>query len=267
MMLHLQTVESRKGLVWIRHGLQIYRRRPLALTALYAAAAMLGLLLEQLPEPLEWLALMLPPLVSLGFMLATHAVLQGQAPTVAVYLAPFKITRDRRNSQLLLCLSYGVLLSLAFLLAQWIDGGAFDHLQGLLSQDKRDEQAVLAALGDPHLFWGLVVALLALSLLSIPFWHAPALVHWAGQGLAQALFSSTLALWRNRAAFALSMLGWLGLGFSLSLVVGVLGALLGGAATAFLTVLAGMWLTTAFYASLYFCFVDCFMFSPDEIKV
>ena len=25
------------------------------------------------------------------------------------------------------------------------------------------------------------------ALLSVPFWHAPALVHWGGQGLTQAL--------------------------------------------------------------------------------
>ena len=267
MMLHLQTVEPRKGLVWIRHGLKVYRRRPLALTALYAMAAMVGLLMPLLPGPFEWLALALPPLVSLGFMLATHAVLQNQSPTASVYLAPFRLTKERRNTQLILCLSYGLLLAGALLLAQTIDGGAFDHLQSLLQQDKRDDQAVMAALSSPNLFWGLMTALIAIAVLSVPYWHAPALVHWAGQGLGQALFSSTLALWRNRGAFALSMLGWLGLGFGLSLVVGILGSLLGGAATGLLTVLAGTWLTTAFYSSLYFSFVDCFMFSPEELKI
>jgi len=267
MMLHLQTVEPRKGLVWIRHGLKVYRRRPLALTALYAMAVMVGLLMSLLPEPLGNLALMLPPLVSLGFMLATHAVLQGQAPNASVYLAPLKLTKERRNTQLLLCLSYGLLLAGALLLAQTIDGGAFDHLQSLMQQDKRDEQAILGALGDPRLFWGLMTALIAVAALSVPFWHAPALVHWAGQGLGQALFSSTLALWRNRGAFALSMLGWLGLGVVLSVVMSLVSALLGGAMSGVLTVLVGTWLTTAFYCSLYFSFVDCFMFSPEDIKI
>ena len=267
MILHLQTVEPRKGLVWIRHGLKVYKRRPLALTALYAMAAMLGILIPLLPGPFEWLALTLPPLVSLGIMLATHAVLQNQVPNASVYLAPFKLTKERRNTQLALCLLYGLLLSGALLLAQTIDGGAFDHLQSLLQQDKRDDQAVLAALGDPHLFWGLMTAMISIATLSVPFWHAPALVHWAGQGFGQALFSSTLALWRNRGAFALSILGWMGLGFCLSLAVGILGSLFGGAATGLLTVLAGTWLTTAFYSSLYFSFVDCFMFSPEELKI
>ena len=47
--------------------------------------------------------------------------------------------------------------------------------------------------------------------LSIPFWHAPALVYWGGQGWAKSLFFSTVALWRNKGAFALYGLGWLAL--------------------------------------------------------
>ena len=44
--------------------------------------------------------------------------------------------------------------------------------------------------------------------LSIPFWHAPALVHWQGQSVGQALFSSTLALWRCKGAFFAYSLAW-----------------------------------------------------------
>ncbi|HEY4083573.1 MAG TPA: BPSS1780 family membrane protein [Burkholderiaceae bacterium] len=267
MTLHLQTVEARKGLLWIRHALKVYRRRPLALTALYAVVPLIGLLLSLLPPPFEWVVLALPPLVSLGFMLATHGVLQGHVPTAAVYLAPFRLTAERRKTQLLLCLIYALFMAAGLLLSQWADGGALDHLAALMQQDPKDEQALMAAVADPAWALGPATLMLWVSVLSIPFWHAPALVHWAGQGLAQSLFSSTLALWRNRGAFFMSMLGWLGLSFCLGITAMLLGSPFGIQTAQVLLVLVYTWLTTAFYASLYFSFVDCFMFSPEDIKV
>ena len=65
------------------------------------------------------------------------------------------------------------------------------------------------------------------ALLSVPFWHAPALVHWGGQGVAQALFSSTLALWRNKAAFALNGLLWFAAFMTMSGIVTLLFTALG----------------------------------------
>jgi hypothetical protein len=41
----------------------------------------------------------------------------------------------------------------------------------------------------------------------VPFWHAPGLVHWGSQGVGQALFSSTLAVWRCRGAFVVYLTG------------------------------------------------------------
>ncbi len=267
MTLHLQTVEARKGLLWIRHGLKVYRRRPLILTALYASIAVVALLLSQLPAPLTWVAPMLLPLLSLGFMLATHAVLQGQIPTVTVYLAPFRLTAARSKAQLLLCVSYGALLTLALLFAQGIAADAAQHVSTVMNQTPQDEAAILAAVTDPRLIQGQLLTLLSVAVLAVPFWHAPALVHWAGQGLAQALFSSTLAVWRNRGAFALYVLGWLGIGFILGLIALLLGAVFGGEVAQVLVAFACMLVNVALYSSLYFSFVDCFMFSPEEIKV
>ena len=56
--------------------------------------------------------------------------------------------------------------------------------------------------------------------LSVPFWHAPALVYWQGQGVGQALFSSTLAVWRCKGAFLMYSLAWVG-------VIAIFGALVG----------------------------------------
>jgi len=37
-------------------------------------------------------------------MLATHEVLQGNSPKIGVFVAPLRITAERRKSQLLMCL-------------------------------------------------------------------------------------------------------------------------------------------------------------------
>ena len=76
------------------------------------------------------------------------------------------------------------------------------------------------------------------SLLAVPFWHAPALVHWGGQGVAQALFSSTLALWRNKAAFVVNMLLWAGLLMAVTSLVTLVFSLVGLAQAAPIVLMA-----------------------------
>lgn len=268
MSLHLQTVPARNGLIWMRHGFKVLRRRPMALSGLYAMTLTIGLLLPTLLPPLGFLTLMALPLVSLGFMIATHLVLQNITPTPAVFVAPLKLTVPRRKAQLMLGAGYATLMLLAVLLAQAIDGGAFEELQTLMQQSKPDPEAVATALSDPRLFWGAVTLMTLMTLVSVLFWHAPALVHWGGQGVMQALFSSWMGVWRNKGAFALNGLAWLGLLIGLSMLTGVLAGLLALPAPVMglLGVALALFLSTAFYSSLYFSFVDCFMFgAPREL--
>lgn len=268
MTLHLQTVPARNGLLWMRHGFKVLRRRPMGLTGLYAMTVTIGLLLPMLLPPLGFVTLMALPLVSLGFMLATHLVLQKLLPTPAVFIAPLKLTPQRTKTQLILGLAYAALMTLAVMAAQAIDGGAFAALQDLMQQDKPKQEDVAAALADPRLFWGGVTLATLVTLISAAFWHAPALVHWGGQGALQALFSSSLGVWRNKAAFALNGLAWLGLLIASSTVTAVLGGLLSlpPQLMGMLALALGLLLSTAFYASLYFSFIDCFMFgAPREL--
>jgi hypothetical protein len=65
------------------------------------------------------------------------------------------------------------------------------------------------------------------ALLSVPFWHAPALVLWGGQGVWQALFSSTLSLWRAKGAYLVYGLAWTGASVLLSLAIGLIAGTLG----------------------------------------
>lgn len=264
MLLHLQTVPARNGLLWIRHGFKVFQRKPMAMSGLFSVFLFAAFVLLMVPVVGVVLLLMSLPLLTLGFMLATHQVLQDQTPTMSVYIAPLKITRERRNAQLLLCAVYALATLLISLLSEWIDNGSFDALQKLVADGAPADQIAEAA-ANPQLFWGALSRLGLAALLSVPFWHAPALIHWGGQGLMQALFSSTVALWRNRAAFAWNALIWMSIVLCLGLGLGLLTSLLGiGQLLPLLAVPLGLFLSTVFYASLYFTFVDCFMSGTPE---
>ncbi len=211
------------------------------------------------------LLLMSLPLLSLGFMLATHQVLQNQTPTAGVYLLPLKLTPQRRKSQLLLCSAYAAATFAVALLAQWVDGGSMEALERLAASGAPADQ-VAAAAGDSRLFLGALTRLGLAALVSVPFWHAPALIHWGGQGVMQALFSSTLGVWRNRGAFAVNGLLWAALMMGLGLLCSVLAIALGLNEQILPLIALPLVLlaSTVFYSSLYFTFVDCFMFAAPK---
>ena len=103
------------------------------------------------------------------------------------------------------------------------------------------------------------------GLLSVPFWHAPALVHWGSQGALQALFSSTVALWRTRGAFTVYLLGWGAAMLAVAGLVALLGTLFGARqALGILTLPIGLVFSAAFYVSLWFSFADTFGAAGDS---
>ena len=118
------------------------------------------------------------------------------------------------------------------------------------------------ALSDPELLQGNLLRLGAALLLSLPFWHAPALVHWGGHGPLKALFGSCVGLWHNRAAYAVHGLVWLGLMLAAGSLLSLLLALLPALAVMLVTPLS-LLAATVFYAGLYFSFMDSFRFNAE----
>nr|WP_316640219.1 BPSS1780 family membrane protein [uncultured Roseateles sp.] len=265
MALRLQQVPASHGVRWLRHGFKVFKRFPLGFVGLFGMFMFAGLVAMQLPVLGTALLLMALPILSLGFMLATHGALQGHRPTVAVFIAPFRLTPARRKTQLMLCASYALGTVLIMVISDWVDGGAFDRFETLLSGGKVDEAKVAEALADPLLAIGSLTRLSLAALLSVPYWHASALVHWGGQRSLQALFSSTLAVWRNRGAFFLNAMAWLGVMIAFGLITSLLAALLGlNNFVAVIALPAGLLFSTVFYASLYFTFIDSFLFTNKD---
>jgi hypothetical protein len=255
----LKTVPARHGSAWARQGFAVFFKRPMVFAALFALFMFMVFALALLPWVGSVLLLALLPMVTLVFMLATKAALAGELPTPAALLQPLRMDRTRQFAMLKLGAIYAATTFAILALSDLVDGGAFDALMEALPEVQTKPELFNAALTDPRLSQGLLIRTGLTSLLSVPFWHAPALVYWGGQGCAQSLFSSTLACWRNKGAFTVYMLTWVSavLLFATlgSMVFGLLGQLplFALAATPF-----SLMLTTVFYASLYFTFADCF---------
>ena len=267
MILHLQSVPPRNGLLWVRHGLKVLQRKPIALIGLFALFMLVSSVLQLVPLLGQLLVMSALPLVSLAFMLASHQVLQSHTPTAAVFAQPLQLTKERRRAQIGLGLLYTGSTVAVLFLAHWLDGGALARVMDQVSAAgaKGDARGIEAAMSDPALTTALGLRAALLGLLSVPFWHAPALIHWGGQGVLQALFSSTLGVWRNKGAFALSALVWMGLSLGISMMISMLGLLLGAVTLLpYVLVPVMMILMTAFYCSMYFTFIDCFMFGAPR---
>lgn len=264
--LRLQHVPTAAGTRWVRYGFAECLRQPMGYASLFALFMLAITVVSVLPLVGGPLMLMAVPLLSLAYMMATSGRQQGVAVNAAVYLAPWRGAEARQRRDLLvLCALYAVSTVAILALCNLVDGGRFDDLLAALAGGKAKPEDIQALMDSPGVQAGAIARVLLTALLSVPFWHAPALVVWGKQGPAQALFSSTLAVWRAKGAFFLYSLAWLGALGGAGLFAALLMAMMGLGALSFLVIMPmALFFTTAFYASLYFCFTDSFV--TDEAK-
>ena len=262
MALSLKTVEPARGARWVGDAFQLYKRRPLGFIALFAMFVVAFVMVSQVPV-VGAMAMFSLPLLSLGFMVAARSALLDGPVRFSQYIEPLRTDPPRRRALLLLCAIYGCAMLLIVWLANSLSGDAIGRFQALIT-DGSNEQALIEALqNDGGLRTASTILALLGSLLSIPFWHAAPLVHWGGQGVWQSLFSSTLALWRARGAFALYALVWTALAvLPLPMIVLLVAVLFGMLGVPQLTLVA-VWLVWAvfwsvFYISVLFSFNDSF---------
>lgn len=252
-----QHVPARRGALWVRQGFAAFAMRPLVYTGLLGAFLFFAFALALIPWLGALLSFGLFPLVSLGFMIGTQQTVQGRFALPTVFLVPLR--GPHRRAQLLLCFGYGLAAVGVALLVYWLAGARFVALQQLLYSGNATPEAIDAQLSDPYLQLGLLSFAVLSSLLSLVYWHAPALVHWGGMSASKALFFSVVACWRNFGAFAVYALTWFGVVFVIGTIVNLFLLLLGQPALAKLISLP-VWLMflSAFYASLFFTFADSF---------
>ena len=141
-----------------------------------------------------------------------------------------------------------------------IDGGQFArmYLDGRMP--------TMEAAQDPSLQVAVLVFMGLQMLLSMMFWHAPALVHWHQVPPVKSVFFSLVACIRNFWAFTIFSLTWLallmGVVVCVSLVVGLVGS--PALATQLMWPLA-MVIAAMFFTSIYFTFQGCFDTSKETL--
>ena len=259
MALSIRQAAPAEGMQWMRDAFRLFMRRPLPFTGMFVAFLVVALLVSIVPLAGGLLMLMSLPLLSLGFMLASRAARTDLPLHPGLFVEALRGERPRRNAVLTLCASYALGTMLIMTLSEWIDGGSFERLQQLMAKGDEGRAEMEAILADPSLVWGLVTRFGLAACLSVPFWHAPALVYWQGQGVGQALFSSTLALWRCKGAFLIYSLAWV----AVILVFGAIAALVFSLFDArqmagLIAMPAGLMFSTVFYVSLLFTYEGCF---------
>jgi hypothetical protein len=254
----LKTVGPGRGAHWVRDGLRLYVKRPLAFTSLFVLFLFAALFVALVPVVGGVLQLMLVPLLSLGFMVASQsALLEG--PVVPMqFIEPLRAAPAQRRGLLLLCAGYGLAVAAVLVLSDEIAGGGFSRAMELMRRNAPPAE-LDALLTERSMVSGTLFGILMITAITVPFWHAPALVHWGHQSPGQALFSSTLAVWRCRGAFLVYGLTWFALMLLFGVISAVLFGLLGlGQLGSLLALPGGLFFSTLFYVSLIFTFNDSF---------
>ena len=257
-----------EGVQWTRDAFRLFMRRPLPFAGMFVAFLLVALLATLVPVVGGVVMLMALPLLSLGFMVASQSALLDGPVHPMQFIEPLRPDPVRRKALLRLCVFYGLAAVAILLLCDFLSENAMGRLLALSAKGESAQPQIDAVLSEPGL--GAVALLLVTlgTLLSVPFWHAPALVHWGGQSVGQALFSSTLAVWRSRGAFFTYALAWAGLVLAFAVLSSLLFGALGMRHLASLAAVpAGLMFSTVFYVSLLFTFNDSFGAVSPQVDI
>ena len=264
----LQLAAASRGAVWVRQGFAVFFKQPLAFSAVFAAFMFVLFLLALLPLVGTFLLLAGLPLATLGFMVGTRSASKGRSPLPIAFTEPMRSGKARLVALGQLGLGYAAATLIIMALSDFADGGTLDALLQALGEAKTPPEQIAERLRNSRLHFGLVLRFGLAAALSLPYWHAPALVHWGGLSASKALFFSSVACWRNKGAFSVYALTWTGVIVGISLAANLL--LIGIGQTRLLGLFAmpaSLLFSTVFYASLYFTFADCFVQDDDPTTI
>jgi hypothetical protein len=249
----LRLVKAASGVSWMRQGVQVFWRQPIALTGLFFMFLGLMTLVSLVPVIGGVLALTLFPPCSLGLMAATREALNGKFPMPRLLLVGLLGPPDKRRQMWVLGGLYALGFVAVLLISALADGGDFARiylLGGRIGTETVEQPGFQTAL------W---IAMLLYMPLSALFWHAPALVHWHGVPAVKSLFFSLMACLGNWRAMLAYMASWMGLYAAVGLALVVVSSLLGSADGVVLGLIPIMLMLTAmFFCSAYFSFKDSF---------
>ncbi|HEX4844541.1 MAG TPA: BPSS1780 family membrane protein [Limnobacter sp.] len=222
---HVKSCAPSTGWDWLMQGVRLFKQKPGELflfgnTYLFIIL-FVGILIPYLGAAIVTLV---TPALGYGIMTAGRMAQRGLRVTPSIMFNAFtQGERAKLNHFLLLGAIYTGLFALIKLMAHLVLGAQPEANFGDLQ--KADPQANAA------LFEYVVLYMMFVGVMSIPvliaFWYAPVLVAWHNMKPTQALFSSWVAVWRNKGAFLIYGMGWLILSLGFSSVLVTLFTLLG----------------------------------------
>ena len=268
----LLRAEPGEGIVWIRRAFQVFLQQPFGLAGLFSLCALVAYAVSWIPLVGGALLPVLAPTGALVFMIATCRAAAGERPLPGAFQTLLAAGRPRLIELLKLGLAYLAAIVIAMLVFMAIYGGPpaswMETVASTAPSPTSPTAPAPTQLPDARMLFSSLLELVLLALLAVPFWHAPALVFWGRQSWAKSLFFSTMAIWRNRGAFAVYGLGWFGLSLVFAMVFSVLLALLGVSQKpslgAVLVIVSAISLyLTLMYTSLWFTVAGCFGIDAD----
>ena len=235
-------------------------RQPIALSGLFFMFLAVMTLAGMVPVIGLALALALLPACSLGLMAASKEAMTGKFPMPTVFVSAFRAGREQLRAMLFLGLLYGAAFWVVMGITALFDGGNFasHYISG--------QMPTLAMAQEPGTQVAMLVFMALQLVLSLMFWHAPALVHWHQVPPIKSVFFSLVACLRNFGAFTLFGLIWMAILVSVILLITVIASLLGNPQMAGLMLLpVSMLIAAMFFTSTYFSFRDCFDTGPTDL--
>lgn len=255
----LNIVPALTGLTWVKLGIKTFLRQPLAMSGLFFMFMAMLSVATVVPFIGTALALALLPAATLGLMAATEEAIKGKFPMPSILISGFRASQQRVRAMLVL----GALYAVGFLglmgISALIDGGQFARLY--LVGGKVTEELVM----QDNFQAAMWVAMTLHLLLSVLFWHAPALVHWHGVSPVKSLFFSFMACYKNFGAFVVFGLAWVGVFVLAALVVSLIASMVGSPTLATVAMLpVALVVVTMFFTSIYFTFRDSFVADENQ---
>lgn len=255
----LNIVPAKRGLTWVHMGMQTFFKKPLPLMAIFFLFMLAVTLLGSVHVIGLVISLIIMPAATAGLIAAGSNAYLNQEVSPRLLFVAFFASNPIRKNMLILGVFYAIGVGLCVAATQWIDDGAIArmYLTGKMSAEAAQQAEFLPAL---------LVFMLSYCVVSMAFWHAPALVLWLQVPPIKSLFFSLVACWRNLGAFCLYALGWFVLIVLVVLLSSLLGMLAGGGSAVSMVILPMTLLLTAMgMYSIHATVRDCFdSSSPTE---
>jgi len=253
----LNSLAPKEGYTWIRQGIWLFKQNPLGFLMLVFMYVFVAQLAVIIPVVGVFAVLLLTPTLSVGFMTACRQAIQKERIRPMVYLVALQSGVLIRKRMMQLGLVYAALILLmSFALSLLID---FETLLPIMTSDKPITPEALRQIYLVLLFGAILYIPVAMLM-----WFSPILVAWADMSIPQALFSSWLACWTNKAAFFFYLAIWSAVLIAIPLSIGmVFDALDFDQAASFIVAPISMAGLTIMHCSFYASWKACF--TEDEV--